>query len=239
MCPTILSKLLLWGRSVTDFIFPRYCLCCHNRLAEGERFVCSHCLLRLPQTEHASFTDNEMARTFWGLVPVHHATSCLVYAKSSPVAQILSALKYRGCPEVGLYMGRIMARQLLPKDFFSGIDIIVPVPLSRQKERQRGYNQSLWIARGVAEVTGLGIDASSVVRTVSNPSQTGLRMEERRTSVRGIFQVKSPQSLEGKHILLIDDVITTGSTLLSCAETIAGSCRVTVSLLTLAQTDRL
>jgi ComF family protein len=106
--------------------------------------------------------------------------------------------------------------------------------LSRKKERQRGYNQSDWIAWGISEATGIPTDTTSVVRTKSNPSQTTLDHRQRRENVRDIFAVRHPESLEGRHILLVDDVITTGATMLSCAETIARACRVRFSVLSLA-----
>ena len=131
-------------------------------------------------------------------------------------------------------MGRMMAEELKATSFFDGIDLIVPIPLSRKKERQRGYNQSEWIAWGISEATGIPTDTTSVVRTKSNPSQTTLDHRQRRENVRDIFAVRHPGSLEGRHILLVDDVITTGATMLSCAETIARACRVRFSVLSLA-----
>ena len=131
-------------------------------------------------------------------------------------------------------MGRLMAEELKATSFFDGIDLIVPIPLSRKKKRQRGYNQSDWIAWGISEAIGIPTDTTSVVRTKSNPSQTTLDHRQRRENVRDIFAVRHPESLEGRHILLVDDVITTGATMLSCAEAIARACRVRFSVLSLA-----
>lgn len=136
-------------------------------------------------------------------------------------------------------MGRVMACDLIRTDFFNGIDFIIPVPLSRQKERKRGYNQCLWLARGIAEITGIPIHTDSVSRIISNPSQTTLSHSERRTNVANIFKVEHPENIENRHILLVDDVITTGATLLSCAEAISQCRNVNISILTLAQSSEM
>lgn len=193
----------------------------------------------MPLSEHKSFLENEMAKIFWGLIPIRNATSYMSYIKSSPYTHILFELKYHGCPEIGRFMGHIMAKELTKKGFFDGIDLIIPIPLSRQKERQRGYNQSLWIAYGISDITGIRIETGNVIRMISNPSQTTLSHAERKINVKDIFNVKEPERLKGKHILLVDDVLTSGATMLSCAETIAKSSHVTISVLTLAQANGL
>lgn len=128
----------------------------------------------------------------------------------------------------------MMAEELKATNFFDGIDLIVPIPLSRKKKRQRGYNQSDWIAWGISESTGIPTDTDSVQRNISNPSQTALNNQQRRENVRDIFAVRHPENLESRHILLVDDVITTGATMLSCAETIARTCNIRISVLSLA-----
>ena len=230
----ILHDLSLFGRSLLDFVFPRYCVCCGSRLALLEETLCTRCLEGLPRVRFFSWEDNDIARIFWGLVDVQGAASFFHYTRHSPYSRILFALKYHNRPEVGKAMGRMMGEALKRKGFFEGVDLIVPVPLSRKKERQRGYNQSAWIARGIAEATGLPVDTQSVVRTVSNPSQTSLDEHQRQENVRNIFGVAHPERLEGRHILLVDDVITTGATMKSCAETIAHACHVRFSVLSLA-----
>ncbi len=203
-------------------------------MSPGEEVLCVRCLAGLPRVRAVSFEDNDIARMFWGLVPVERGISFFHYTRHSPYSRILSELKYHNHPEVGKHMGRMMAEELKPTGFFDGIDLIVPVPLSREKQRKRGYNQSDWIARGVSEATGIPADTASVARTKSNPSQTTLDHRQRRENVRGIFAVRHRGNLEGRHVLLVDDVITTGSTMLSCAEAIARACRVRISVLSLA-----
>lgn len=203
-------------------------------MSPGEEVLCVRCQADLPRVRTISFEENDIARIFWGLVPIEKGISFFHYTPHSPYSRILFELKYHNHPEVGKTMGRMMAEELKATSFFDGIDLIVPIPLSRKKERQRGYNQSDWIAWGISEATGIPTDTTSVVRTKSNPSQTTLDHRQRRENVRDIFAVRHPGSLEGRHILLVDDVITTGATMLSCAETIARACRVRFSVLSLA-----
>lgn len=203
-------------------------------MSPGEEVLCTRCLSGLPRVRLHSFEDNDIARIFWALVPIEKGASFFHYARQSPYTRILLDLKYHNRPEVGEAMGRIMSEELKGRGFFEGIDLIVPVPLARKRERQRGYNQSVWIARGVSAVTGIPVDTQSVVRPVSNPSQTNLSHQQRRENVRDIFAVRHPGNLAGKHILLLDDVVTTGATMLSCAETIVRACPVRISVLGLA-----
>ena len=203
-------------------------------MSPGEEVLCVRCQADLPRVRTVSFEENDIARIFWGLVPIEKGISFFHYTPHSPHSRILFELKYHNHPEVGKTMGRMMAEELKATNFFNGIDLIVPIPLSRKKERQRGYNQSDWIAWGISEATGIPTDTTSVVRTKSNPSQTTLDHRQRRENVRDIFAVRHPEILEGRHILLVDDVITTGATMLSCAETIARACRVRFSVLSLA-----
>lgn len=203
-------------------------------MSPGEEVLCVRCQADLPRVRTVSFEENDIARIFWGLVPIEKGISFFHYTPNSPYSRILFELKYHNHPEVGKTMGRMMAEELKATSFFDGIDLIVPIPLSRKRKRQRGYNQSDWIAWGISEATGIPTDTTSVVRTKSNPSQTTLDHRQRRENVRDIFAVRHPESLEGRHILLVDDVITTGATMLSCAETIARACRVRFSVLSLA-----
>lgn len=203
-------------------------------MSKGEEVLCVRCQADLPRVRTISFEENDIARIFWGLVPIEKGISFFHYTPHSPHSRILFELKYHNHPEVGKTMGRMMAEELKATNFFNGIDLIVPIPLSRKKERQRGYNQSDWIAWGISEATGIPTDTTSVVRTKSNPSQTTLDHRQRRENVRDIFAVRHPGNLEGRHILLVDDVITTGATMLSCAEAIARACRVRFSVLSLA-----
>lgn len=222
--------------SFIDFFFPRFCICCQERLSINESHICGACQLALPRAIVSSFEDNEMARIFWGLIPIERCATLFYYTKNSVYTRILMKLKYGNQPKVGITMGRMLAKSIYEKGFFNGIDVIVPVPLSKERERQRGYNQSEWIAKGISEITSIKIYNNFIVRTKVTPSQTSLKLHERLESVQGAFQLKDTHDLIGKHILLVDDVLTTGATLLACAETIAKIPKTKISIVTLART---
>lgn len=226
-------RMAIWT-DLWDLFFPRACLLCGRRLARGESLVCLECLSGLPRTRLHLAKDNAVERNFWGKFPVVRAASFLHYTKGGDVRRLLYELKYYGNREVGLLMGREMASELMQSCFFDGIDLIIPVPLHPRRQRSRGYNQSEWLARGVAAVTGIPMDATAMVRLRHNDTQTRKGHYERWENVQDLFACVSPGSLEGKHILLVDDVLTTGATLVACADAFRGIPGLRVSVLTLA-----
>lgn len=222
-------------RACADVFFPRHCVECGARLALDEQQLCVSCLHQLPLVRFSSFSENPMADRFVGLFPVRRAASCFHYRKGAAVNRILFALKYHDNPQVGYVLGRFMARMLAARGFFEGVDVILPVPLSRMRRWQRGYNQSEWLARGVAAVTGIPVCCHAVRRVRNNPSQTRLDRWGRLENVDSIFRLTGHSSvLSGKHILLMDDVFTTGATILSLCDTLHQISGVRFSILTLA-----
>lgn len=214
MTSSFLSKLI-------DIIAPRACVVCGSRLAAGEEVMCAACNLHLPRTEYGKTAhDNPLNRMFWAKIPIERAASLFFYSAHSASSNILYALKYGNHPEIGETMGRMIALEYQRDGFFEGIDMIVPVPLARKRERQRGYNQSREIALGISAVTGIPINHNLVERTSFNGSQTHLGRWDRQENVDKVFRLKCVDELEGKHILLIDDVITTGATITACAKAI-------------------
>lgn len=224
----MLNKLL-------DLVAPRFCVVCGNRLAVSEDYVCSVCNLHLPRTGFQSHADdNQMVRMLWGLMPVERATALFYYAPGTQTTHILETLKYNDQPEIGITMGRLMAQELKESGFFDGIDLIIPIPLARSRQRQRGYNQCTMLARGVSEATGIQVVESVVIRERFEKSQTRLDRWERLENVEGLFALRNPQSLRGKHVLLIDDVMTTGATVCSCSQPLQQVEGLRISVLTLA-----
>ena len=217
-----------------NLFFPHSCLLCGRQLISGERVLCLKCLSRLPRTQFHLRKDNIVECNFWGKIPVEHATSFLYYAKGGNVRQLLYELKYHGNQEVGEVMGRMMASELMCSHFFDGIDLIVPVPLHQRKKRLRGYNQSECLARGVSVVTGIPMDTKVVIRSRYTDTQTHKGQYARWENVRNLFACIFPGSLEGKHLLLVDDVLTTGATVVSCADAFRGILGLRISVLTLA-----
>lgn len=226
-----------WLGSFLSLLFPRCCVVCGGPLARGEECLCTMCNINLPRTDYHLRKDNPVEKMFWGKIPLERATSFFFYRKGSDFRHILHQLKYGGQKDIGAIMGRYMAAELLESGFFEGVDVILPVPLHKKKQQIRGYNQSEWIARGIAAVTGISIDTESVVRQKNTDTQTRKSSFERWENVEGIFQLYHAESLAGKHILIVDDVLTTGATTVECASCLAEIEGIRISILTLAMAE--
>jgi len=173
-----------------------------------------------------------MAQLFWYLTPVERAASLIFYEPHSETAQIVYQLKYGNRPDIGEDMGRLMAVEMQYGRYFEGIDALVPVPLSSKRLRQRGYNQSERLASGIREITGIPVITKAIKRKKFVQSQTKLSRHERQENVSDMFQLKDESLLKNKHILLIDDICTTGSTLISCIDVLKTIEGIHISVLT-------
>lgn len=223
-----------WLHSILNLFYPRVCAACGESLLKDEETVCLKCRYLLPKTGYELNPDNPLAQTFYGRVKFHAVTACFFFAKSGKVQHLIHELKYKGNKEAGVFLGQQLGDTIKDAPLFQGIDYLIPVPLHPKREKQRGYNQSLMIAKGINEVTGIPIGDKYLIRAVNTATQTKKSAEERYKNVKDIFEVRFPEELEGKHVLLIDDVLTTGATLESCAhqlETIPG---ITISAATAA-----
>ena len=222
-----------WHR-LLDLISPRLCVVCGQRLTVSEDVICTKCNLHLPRTDfHQDSYENEMAKLFWHQIPIERATALFYYESHAETANILYELKYKDHPEVGEVMGRLMAKELQASGFFDGIDGIVPIPLAKKRQRQRGYNQSLEIARGISEITGLPIYNKVVRRKAFEGSQTNKGRWERNENVEGVFELKDASAIQGKHLLMVDDVVTTGATVIACVQELCKADNVKVSVIAL------
>ena len=231
------SHLKDWFSSFIHLLFPRSCMVCGGPLMKDEDCICTLCNMELPRTYYHLRKDNPVEQLFWGKIPLGRATSYFFYRKGSDFCRIIHQLKYGGQKEIGSIMGRYMANEMIESGFFSGIDLIIPVPLHKKKQRLRGYNQSEWIARGITAVTGIPIDTESIFRKKNTETQTHKSILERRDNVEGIFELQRPEALVGKHILIVDDVLTTGSTTLACASCLVKVEGIRISILTLATVE--
>lgn len=235
--------LTVGGRGVglSDFLFPRYCPICGERLELDERPLCIRCNMDLPRLNLFSApTDNALAQLFWGKANVERVAAFMTYQPKSDASAVITDTKYHNLATIGTEMGRMIAQEAAPTGFFDGIDALLPVPVSASRRIDRGYNQSEMIAQGVSQVTGIPIINFAVLRTHFNRSQTKLSNEEREENVKDAFHVIYPDALNGKHILVIDDVVTTGATLQSFINEIHRSTQgVTASILTMGNARRL
>ncbi|MCF0202214.1 MAG: ComF family protein [Bacteroidaceae bacterium] len=204
-------------KRLSDFFFPRICHICGGRLSLGESHLCVECFSQLPYTAFTDYRHNSLSDLFELQIPIRRANALVRYIPETPGANMVKSIKYHYGRKLANYMGTLMAEC---DGMFGDVDTIVPVPLTRSRKRQRGYNQAEEIAKGIASVTGLPIDTDSVKRTRYNGSQTMLKGAERWENVRGCFKCVHPERLRGKHILLVDDVVTTGATMLSLAQSI-------------------
>ena len=228
-----MKPISFWHR-LLDLISPRLCVVCGHRLSVSEEIICTRCLLHLPRTcFHLNAYENEMAKLFWGQIPVERATAFFYYEAHADAANIIYELKYKNHPEIGEEVGRMFAKEIKPSGFFDGIDGIVPVPLAKKRLRQRGYNQSEEIARGVAAISDLPVFDQAVRRLFFEGSQTSKGRWDRNENVENVFQLVHADTVRGKHILLIDDVVTTGATIIACAKELCKAGGVRISILSL------
>ena len=223
-----------WISDLIDLIFPRTCVVCGELLSPQEKDICINCLSTLPKIEKIHL--DEIEKSFWGKVEIERATSFMYYHKNSPYNNLIHRLKYKNRPDTGDRLAFLAAKEIAESGFFDDIDALVPLPLSKRKMRQRGYNQCDYIAKGLSRATGIPVIKNAVKRLKSNETQTHKSRDERWQNVEGIFALSDATLIEGKHILLIDDILTTGATLASCAKSIQEGCQCKISIFTLAYT---
>jgi len=209
-------------------------MACGKPLFQYENCVCSICLHHLPQTDFHLYIDNPVARLFWGKVHINSAASFLYFNKGGKVQHLIHQLKYKNQKQVGTFLGALYGTYLKNSQFFNSIDIIVPVPLHPKKQRQRGYNQSDFFAMGLAESMNIFVDKTTLHRTYASESQTKKNRYNRYQNVCSIFGIKDIITLSGKHVLLVDDVITTGSTIESCVSTLQHIPDIKISVASIA-----
>ncbi|MDR0725052.1 MAG: ComF family protein [Prevotellaceae bacterium] len=211
-------------------VFPNYCEVCGTPLVRGERYVCLACLYKMPRTRFWEKENNDIEKLFLGKINIERACSLFFFRKGSDYRLVIHKLKYKGKYAIGLRLGEELGACLESSSLYKNVSMLVPVPLHPAKERIRGYNQSEFIARGIANVINRPIEKHNLIRTKYTETQTNKNASERWENVQSVFDVKNSSRLNGEHILLIDDVITTGSTIESCASTILNSCSCKVSI---------
>ena len=218
-----------------DFLMPRHCVCCGNRLSKGERAVCAACWLELPYTGMEDGSSVVLDQCFWGRFDVERTASMLYYRKGGKVAEWLYAMKYRGHREACIQAGRFMGKTMADSGKWNDIDFIIPVPLHRSRERLRGYNQSELMARGMSQVMGIPVCTSVLKRSHSGETQTHRSGYERWRNAEGAFSISGrTDQLAGKHVLVVDDVLTTGATLTACCDVLGDIPGIRISIATLA-----
>lgn len=221
-------------KHLRDMLYPETCMSCHRWLVQGEMHFCMHCSISLPRTYFTFQKQNPVERLFWGRIPFDFAGAFLYYHEKGMVRELLHRIKYRGARELAVSMGRLYAEDLLKTnpDFRPGM--LIPVPLHPRKERQRGYNQAFCIAQGMAEVIRCEVRTDIVLRKHHSQTQTRRGRYDRWMNVEDIFSVVHPGELEMRHVVFVDDVITTGATLEACISAASGIRGMKTGILSLA-----
>ena len=218
--------------------YPHTCTGCGSDLLQKDLLLCLKCFNDLPRTGFAQHANNPVEKYFWGRLPLAAAHSEFYFSKGTLIQHLLHQLKYKGDIAIGTYLAELMGQSLLDSNRFNNIDALIPLPLYADKQRQRGYNQAAVICEGLSSVLNIPMLPGIVTRERSTETQTRKHRTERWENVHTSFAVRNPQALTGKHLLLVDDVVTTGATLEACGNVILRSGNVTLSIATLAHASK-
>ncbi|MDR2126430.1 MAG: ComF family protein [Prevotellaceae bacterium] len=217
-----------------DLIYPELCEICNKSLVRGEKLICSNCRIDIPLTRNWHERENSVEQIFWGRAPVVAATSYFFFARGSKYRILLHKLKYAGRADIGVTLGLWFGNELAASKRFSDIDCIIPVPLHPAKQKSRGYNQSEKICEGLSIALNKPVDIKTVIRSAFTNTQTQKNRMERWHNVSNVFEIINPEKLKNKHVLLVDDVLTTGATLEACCNAILSNADCRISIATLA-----
>jgi ComF family protein len=216
--------------------FPHTCAGCGTDVIDHDQLLCLHCLNDLPATNFFNQPNNPVEQVFYGRVPIANAAAGYFFTKDSLLQNLIVQLKYRGNKQIGFYLGQLLGNILIKSDRFSDVTALVPLPLNPRREKNRGYNQATMLCNGISSVWKKPVIDKAVVRRVYTETQTHKGRISRWENMDGIFEVVNPSALESKHILLVDDVVTTGATLEACGSEILKVPGTTLSVATLAYT---
>ncbi len=204
---------------LADFVsllFPELCQACKANLVAGEELICTECRYSLPFTNFHFKPDNMVAQQFWGKINVEAAYALCYFVKGGRLQHLMHQFKYKGVKKIGNLLGNIAGDQLALNAVFKTAEVIIPVPLHKSRLRKRGYNQSMFFAEGIAEKLHIPVSENNLVRARATETQTHRSRFSRFQNMQEVFMVSDPEKLKNKHVLLVDDVITTGSTLEAC-----------------------
>lgn len=230
-----LSKTVVDG--VRHLFFPHLCAACGTDILDREQLLCLRCLDELPYTGFHLYANNPVEKIFWGRVPIVAAASVYYFTKQSLLQELIHQLKYQRNKDIGFYLGTQMGRYLKSGTRFETVDALVPVPLFNKREHQRGYNQAAVLCTGIAEALHVPVWTDVIGRRMRTETQTHKHRDERWQNINDRFELKNSDRLIGKHVLLVDDVVTTGATLDACASTLLQATNASLSIATLAYTS--
>jgi len=220
--------------SLYNLVYPELCISCDSNPREVDDTFCLDCYSELPFANIANLNNNEFTKHFEGKINIEMGISLFIFVKQGKIQKIIKDLKYNNKSQYGNKLGTILAYSIQSNPIISTIDYIVPIPLHLKKERKRGYNQSLQIALGLSSILSIPINSTNLVRTKNTLSQTKMTREERISNIEDAFEIKQPNIFSGKHILIVDDVLTTGATLFGAGKTILKTNGTKISMATIA-----
>jgi ComF family protein len=221
--------------SFIHLLFPHVCSGCGNDILEFHSSLCLRCMNILPRTRFENFPSNPVEKIFWGRLPLNAAAAHFYFTKASLVQHLMHQFKYRGNKELGLQLGRMMGSGLAQSGRFP-VTAVVPLPLFASREKRRGYNQAAVLCEGISEILQVPVLENAVTRSKSTETQTRKSRVERWSNMEGKFELAHPEQISGRHILLVDDVVTTGATLEACGMEMykAGDLRLSIATLCFA-----
>ncbi|MCE2825078.1 MAG: ComF family protein [Sediminibacterium sp.] len=220
MQTTYLPKLSSWIDPVFWLYFPKNCPACGRPLRLFGANICGRCSQNLPETHFFEAPNNPIEKIFYGRLPISAGAAAWYFHKNSALQALLFQLKYKSNKDVGLFIGKQMGALLAASERFSSIDALVPVPLHPQALSKRGFNQAALICEGIGQVWHKPVLTGAIARTKHTSTQTKQTRAERWDNMEDAFTIKDPTSINGKHLLIIDDVITTGATIEACGKTL-------------------
>lgn len=224
-------------KQLINLFFPNVCVGCKNVLVEQEKVICIHCLHELPLTNLHVNDSKVISKVFYGTVVLQHATALFYYPKKGVVRQLIHHLKYKNQKQISGYLGKWLGIELKNSGNYNDIDVVIPVPLHQKRTRQRGYNQVEGFAKELALSLNAEYNDSTLFRNKNTSTQTVKNRLTRWKNVQTIFEITDVNTLKGKHILLVDDVITTGATIKSCVTELNKIDNVKLSLAVMAYTQ--
>lgn len=222
--------------SIIHLFYPSICYGCENEIIEHDELLCMSCTQSLPYTSFEHIPDNPVAKLFWGRCKITAGFSIFYFIEKTPLQKIIHQIKYKNEKVLGVHMGRLMGYRINELKKNIHFDMCIPMPLHPKKEKIRGYNQSALLTKGIEEVTGIPTALNVLKRTTFTSTQTKKNRIDRWLNVEHAFNISDPESIRDKHILLVDDVITTGASIEACVHTLLAHQAAEVSVAGLAFT---
>ena len=222
--------------AVSHLIFPQLCLGCAQKECENGEWICFECLNELPYTNFEYSRDNTVERLFWGRTPISFASSTFYYVEKTPLQKLIHEIKYKEQQALGVWLGELMGHRLSPILLDTQVDLMLPMPLHPKKQRKRGYNQATLLCEGIKKASNISFKENILIRDTHTSTQTKKSRIQRWENVSDVFSVTDQSAILNKHILLVDDVITTGASTEACAATLLQNGAKSISLCSLAFT---